>query len=299
MSISQGLNGNKKEFENEKDKILNKKLNETQIIIFNVNKSTNNDINNKNINEKPSEIKEKEKNFFYESNSDISNDINISNSDYSIEKINDSNSTCDDSSAFNSKILNYCNLLNIYKVSENQFNSLRSSFYEKHKLYDNPLSQNYKEYNFPPKYKITETYSCFLYKNELITFPICISGFLLKEENKNILFASIQDNESKYIESLGLYFCGKNIEIKIENGIETKKCMANEFICKKCIGINRILYNIKSKYLININGRVSKKNKGKYHCFGHFLIDNIVEDCISKFSCKACKILDKFSNYYH
>ena len=61
---------------------------------------------------------------------------------------------------------------------------------------------------------------------------------------------------------------------------------------------NKKMYNIQSKYLININGRVAKMNKGKYHCFGHFSVGNQIEDCISKFSCKACKNLDTLSNYY-
>ena len=65
--------------------------------------------------------------------------------------------------------------------------------------------------------------------------------------------------------------------------------------------INKKKYNLKDKYLININGRVAKINKGSYHCFGHFLCgynENQIEDCISKFSCKACKLLDEYSNYY-
>ena len=97
--------------------------------------------------------------------------------------------------------------------------------------------------------------------------------------------------------SLGLYFCGK--EIKIEN--EIKKCAPNEFICKECMEINKKKYNLNGKYLININGRVAKINKGSYHCFGHFLYGNNgnqIEDCISKFSCNACKLLDNYCNYY-
>ena len=62
---------------------------------------------------------------------------------------------------------------------------------------------------------------------------------------------------------------------------------------------NKEIYNIKKNYLININGRVAKINKGKYHCFGHFLVGNQIEDCISKFTCKACKLLQIYSEYYN
>ena len=62
--------------------------------------------------------------------------------------------------------------------------------------------------------------------------------------------------------------------------------------------INKQKYNLKKKYLININGRISKINKGSYHCFGNFLIGNQIEQCITKFSCNACKNLNINSEYY-
>ena len=64
------------------------------------------------------------------------------------------------------------------------------------------------------------------------------------------------------------------------------------------MGINKKRYNIKNNYLINIKGRVAKINKGSYHCFGHFLCGIQIEDCVSKFSCEACKMLDLYSSYY-
>ena len=62
--------------------------------------------------------------------------------------------------------------------------------------------------------------------------------------------------------------------------------------------INKRKYNLKNSYLININGRVTKKNKGSYNCFGHFLLGNQIEDCISKFTCKACKMINYYFEYY-
>ena len=61
--------------------------------------------------------------------------------------------------------------------------------------------------------------------------------------------------------------------------------------------LNKKRYEIKSNYVINICGRVSKINKGSYHCFGHFLCGNQIEDCINKFSCKACKLIDEYNIY--
>ena len=62
--------------------------------------------------------------------------------------------------------------------------------------------------------------------------------------------------------------------------------------------INKSNYHLKNNKLININGRVSKIKKGKYHCFGHFLVENIIEDCINEFRCKACQNLDLISDIY-
>ena len=62
--------------------------------------------------------------------------------------------------------------------------------------------------------------------------------------------------------------------------------------------LNKEKYFIKNDYLININGRVTRINKGKYHCFGHFLVGNQIEDCINKFTCKACKMLNSIKDYY-
>ena len=182
------------------------------------------------------------------------------------------------------------------KKEEKRFNITRANFYIKYCLYD--LIPNQEESNIiiPEKYKIDDKLSSFLYPDDYNTFYFTKCRKLGDEKIINDL-----DNEetkfTKFNNSLGLYFCGK--EIKIEN--EIKKCAPNEFICKECMGVNKKKYNIKNNYLINIKGRVSKINKGSYHCFGHFLCGskgNQIEDCISKYSCKACKMLDLYSKYY-
>ena len=108
----------------------------------------------------------------------------------------------------------------------------------------------------------------------------------------------INKNDSNYDSSVGIYFCGKIVEIKIKNEIQKKTCSKNEFICKDCMKINKNNYHLKDNQLININGRVAKINQGKYHCFGHFLENRIIEDCIKNFQCQACKMLDNISNIY-
>ena len=95
-----------------------------------------------------------------------------------------------------------------------------------------------------------------------------------------------------------MYFCGKTEEILIYNKLYIKKCLPNEFICKKCMLINKRKYNLKNSYLVNINGRATKTNKGSHHCFGHFLSGNLIEDCISRFTCKACKMINYYLDYY-
>ena len=183
------------------------------------------------------------------------------------------------------------------REQENKFNLVRSNFYLKNRLYDIPLNIEYNICNTPQKYKINDKYYAFLYPNDNITYCITLTAFL--KTNEIIINSKDEVNNKKnYLSLLGLYFCGEKIEIKKDNEIITKTCAPNEFICKKCMELNKKLYNIKNKYLININGRVTKINKGAYHCFGHFLCGNQIEDCIVKFTCKSCKIVNLLSEYY-
>jgi hypothetical protein len=191
----------------------------------------------------------------------------------------------------------------LYRIKENsmasesnekkakEFNSLRLNFYLKNNLYDVPLISETNSL-FPEKYKINENYSGFLYPNELKTYCITKSGFISNNNKNNYL-----EHKGYYYHELGLYFCGK--EINYGNIIEKRRCKPDDFMCKNCMELNKEMYHIKKKYLININGRVAKLNKGSYHCFGHFLCGEQIEDCITKFTCEACKILDNLTkNYY-
>ena len=212
----------------------------------------------------------------------------INNISYSYESNINSNSTCDNSKSLG--ISQYRENI----LPEKKLNSVRANFCLKNKLYDIILNPNL---SFPEKYKIDENHFVFVYQKEFITYGFTQSGLVTNENVKiNTILMNIDD--SKYYYLLGLFFCDKEIEIKIGNEIHKNKCKPNEFICKKCLEINKKYYNIKNKYLINIHGRVAKMNKGNFHCFGHYLIGNQIEQCISKFSCKACKLLDLYSKYY-
>ena len=209
---------------------------------------------------------------------------------------NNSNSTINSTINYNSQQnLNSNPEDHMHKNTENKFNPVRSKFYNKYDLYDKPLNTGKKIINFPPTYEIQENKYGFLLNNELKTYPITISGYISTKAKYNDSDNTIKDNESKYDESLGLFFCGTKINIK--NGSIKKVCASNEFMCNNCMDLNKKRYEIKNNYLININGRVTKINKGSYHCFGHFLCGNQIEDCINKFSCKACKLIDEYNIY--
>ena len=227
----------------------------------------------------------------------------MQNSNNSLTSIYDS---FPDSTCFDSKLnINVNNDSLNEKIQDLKFNSVRSNYYIKYNLYDVPLAQLINNYNHPDKYKINEELYSFVYPNELITYCITISGFISIHNDINFSVNSInlENNKinSQFDSILGLYFCGKMIKIQIENEIMIKKCAPDEFICKECMRINKKMYNLKDNYLININGRVAKINKGSYHCFGHFLCgiqNNNIEDCIKNFSCRACKSLDYYSKYF-
>jgi hypothetical protein len=179
------------------------------------------------------------------------------------------------------------------------FNSTKASYYIKYKLYDILL---YEKADKEIKKNISEIYRIdsekvgFLNSNDRTTNFITKSAYLGEQKFFNELSEKEKESRILYIE-VGLYFCGK--EVKLENIKELKKCSPNEFMCKNCMDINKKKYNIKNHYLINIKGRVSKINKNHYHCFGHFLYGTQIEDCVNKFSCEACKMLDSISSYYN
>lgn len=227
-------------------------------------------------------------NSFYSSyfNNSLQNYSDISNSTF-----------CNTQSLINAINSNSNSILE--QPKEKKFNSLRENFYIKNKLYDITLYDFYNDFDIPTKYKINSEFYAFLYPNEIITYIITISGFL-KTENIKIYPKIPETKESTFKQSLGLFFCEKKIEIENENENkrEIKICSPNFFMCKECQEINKQLYNIKNKYLINIYGRVSKLNKEKFHCFGHFLVGNQIEDCINKFCCKGCEMINLYFKYF-
>ena len=217
-----------------------------------------------------------------EMNTSDSEDDRISDDDKIVD-VSISDSDYDEASTF-------CSSYSLFSQSDEKV-----KYWIEFKLYDNIVDYNNKKnIKLPKLIQLDEEKYYYLYANKLKTYYYIKSAFLGSNQsiNKDI-------DESKLNESLGLFFCGKNIEYNNENII----CSPNNMICKNCMEKNRIRYNLKDKYLININGRVAKKNKNKdegFHCFGHFLIEKIqIENCLDKFCCEACKLLNKFEKYYY
>ena len=131
----------------------------------------------------------------------------------------------------------------------------------------------------------------YLYNNQLSTFYFIKNVQFGKEYKINIDVII----DGKYDEKFGLFFCGKNIELEKE---KYKLCCPDEMFCRDCMNKNKKRYCLKDHYSININGRAAKKYNRKFHCFGHFLVGKQFENCLDKFSCEACKLLDKYENYY-
>ena len=202
-----------------------------------------------------------------------------------------------ESTTANSEVIENTSKIIVHDFVEKKFNNARISHCLKNKLYDITLTIEFSNFNHPIKYKISDEKFAFVYPSDLIiTFCITVSGFIFKNKMLNNDKISSEYKGSKFNQILGLFFCGKNIKLN-ENTI--KKCAPNEFICKSCVEINKKIYNLKDHYLINIYGRISKQNKGVYHCFGNFLVNNQIEECITSYVCKGCSFLNSFSNYYN
>ena len=282
--------------ENLKNNSLNKKIDkndfEKRILLLKMEKTTTCILPNKNSILFP---KENENNFSLISNYNLLND-SISYS-FSFNSLSDSYSNLSKSTYINSKLYQNNSNLSLEEIKEKTFNAARVNYCLKNKIYDISLTPEFLNFNHPPKYKINENYYAFVYPNEPTTYLITISGFLFNDK----IFKNFIDDktiDSKYNSKLGLYFSGNNIELKLENEIIFKKCSPNEFICKKCIQINKNIYNLNKNYYINIYGRVSKINKGRYHCFGHFMINDQIKECITNFCCKGCMQLNLYSEYF-
>ena len=166
----------------------------------------------------------------------------------------------------------------------------KKDYWLKYKLYD--VKVNNKNLDKLNIYQLSDDKCCYFYKNELITYYFVKS--VRFGENYSIDNESLKDPE--YKESFGLFFCGKNINYNNEKDV---KCCPNQMICKECMKKNKKIYNLDKLYLININGRLAKKRKdGNFHCFGHFIKGNLIENCMKEFTCEACKLLKSYENYY-
>ena len=172
-------------------------------------------------------------------------------------------------------------------VKSKIFNEARAQIHIKHKIFDDLLTNKNSDLIFPEKYNVDFTHYVFVYENNYKTYPI-ICNETFKHE-KDIKFNNLE-------EPLGLHFCGKKVKLKDE--IEIKECAPDNFICKECMEKNKKRYNLPDNYLININGRVSKHIKGRYHCIGTFGKGKSFEYCVNNFTCKACEILNSCQNYY-
>ena len=199
----------------------------------------------------------------------------------------DSNDSNDQSTRDNSQIISDLN----FSIDINNISKSKKDYWIQFNLYDAIVPNlSLKNLIICDLDKEKEIF-CYLYNNKLKTYYFI----------KNIHFGKDYPVNDKIIEdkdynkSYGLFFCGKKIEIEKN---EIQECIPDKMICINCMEKNRKIYNLESIYLININGRVAIENDGKYHCFGHFLVGNQIENCIQKFSCEACKLLDKYDKYY-
>jgi hypothetical protein len=184
------------------------------------------------------------------------------------------------------------NCISFYNEESKTFNAPRNNYLLKNKLYDYLLKRPNNTLFLPEKYRLGHDQYIYAYPNNTNTYSITISERFNKNKEAKAQKDLIQDKN--YNKSLGLCFCGKFIE-------ELKmKCAPNQFMCKECMEINKEKYNLSEKYLINMNGRVARNQKGNYQCCGLFVVKNDSDFviCGAKFTCESCNLLNKYSKYY-
>ena len=236
-------------------------------------------------------------------NTTINNNSTLNISNYNNYSINDNSSIINESTRDETQLeidpMKESKTNQNEKKDEKIFNKLRADYYIKNKIFDKVYYDEKEENKIitSPKYKIDERHYGLLYDNDLTTNYLTKSTILSGKRIINELTEKEKEGRS-FNESVGLIFCGKEIKLEKDGKTVIKKCEPNNFICKECMEVNKKYYNIKNTYLINIKGRVSKLNKGSFHCFGHFNCENHIEDCATKFSCKACETLNTYEDYY-
>ena len=91
---------------------------------------------------------------------------------------------------------------------------------------------------------------------------------------------------------MDLYYCGSQTNFICEYNV----CAPGSFLCPRCMRLNQKYHGLKSHYLINAAGRVSRCIKGKYQCNCEYLKivksnNNIFynkNNCNNDFLCDAC-----------
>ena len=175
-------------------------------------------------------------------------------------------------------------------IESHQVGDAKKNYWLKYDLIDVKLNNKIDNLDL---YHLDGEKYCYMYNNSLNTYYFI----------QNVHFGNnyiINDETSKdpdYKESFGLFFCGKKIEY---NNTADAKCCPNEMICKNCMEKNRKRYQIDNLNLVNINGRTAERKDKEFgfHCYGHFIKGKQIEICLKKFKCEACKLLDKYENYY-
>ena len=301
----------------EKKEIFIKKEKTESTVIENSDKALVNNLTNTTINNDSTLNISNYNNYSINDNSSIINESTRDETQFGIDPINstldisnnNNYSINDNSSIINESTRDETQLeidpMNKSKTNQNEkkdekiFNKLRADYYIKNKIFDKVYYDEKEENKIitSPKYKIDERHYGLLYDNDLTTNYITKSTYLSGKKIISELTEKEKEGRS-FNESVGLIFCGKEIKLEKDGKTVIKKCEPNNFICKECMEVNKKYYNIKNTYLINIKGRVSKLNKGSFHCFGHFNCENHIEDCATKFSCKACEILNTYEDYY-
>lgn len=216
----------------------------------------------------------------------VLNEMNTSNSNNYIEITKEQSiSTVDNSLNEGSTNASTLSFIESHKVGD-----AKKNYWLKYDLIDVKL--NNKIDNLDLCQLDGEKY-CYIYRNSLNTYYFIQNVHF----GKNYIINDETSKDPDYKESFGLFFCGKKIEYNNNTDV---KCCPNGMICKNCMEKNKKRYQIDNLYLVNINGRTAKrKNKELgFHCYGHFIKGNQIEICLKEFKCEACKLLDRYENYY-
>ncbi len=198
------------------------------------------------------------------------------------------------------------NVLNNINNIQNNINNVQNNINEENSINYNNNNNNYPNEKTNRKIlfsKSKKSYKCIIDTRKLEKYN---SNFEeINNTSNKMKFNEFINNSINYSEEYDLFYCGKNNNINC-SCCKEKICKLGNCLCVNCMKINIEYHDLKSHYLINKSGRLTKVNQIlECFCCCLYIEDDRPVKCgyenkVSKkyYTCKSCEDLTKIITNY-